>query len=68
VGIMALCGGFQGWLFKKTMVYERWMLLVAGVLLVYPKTLFDVLGFGLVAVVLATQFLVKRPEFPRAAA
>jgi TRAP transporter 4TM/12TM fusion protein len=68
VGIMALCGGFQGWLFRKTMVYERWMLLVAGVLLVYPKTLFDVLGFGLVAVVLATQFLVKRPELPRAAA
>jgi TRAP transporter 4TM/12TM fusion protein len=68
VGIMALCGGFQGWLFKKTTVYERWMLLVAGVLLVYPKTLFDVVGFALVAIVLATQFLVKRREFPRAAA
>jgi TRAP transporter 4TM/12TM fusion protein len=68
VGIMALCGGFQGWLFKKTTVYERWMLLVAGVLLVYPKTLFDVAGFALVAVVLATQFLVKRQEVPRAAA
>jgi TRAP transporter 4TM/12TM fusion protein len=68
VGIMALCGGFQGWLFKKTTVYERWMLLVAGVLLVYPKTLFDAVGFGLVAVVLATQFLVKRQETPRARA
>jgi TRAP transporter 4TM/12TM fusion protein len=68
VGIMALCGGFQGWLFKKTTVYERWMLLVAGVLLVYPKPLFDVAGFALVAVVLATQFLVKRQEVPRAAA
>jgi TRAP transporter 4TM/12TM fusion protein len=68
VGIMALCGGFQGWLFKKTTMYERWMLLVAGVLLVYPKTLFDVAGFALVAVVLATQFLVKRQEVPRAAA
>ena len=68
VGIMALCGGFQGWLFKKTTVYERWMLLVAGVLLVYPKTLFDLAGFALVAVVLATQFLVKRQEVPRAAA
>jgi TRAP-type uncharacterized transport system fused permease subunit len=68
VGIMALCGGFQGWLFKKTTVYERWMLLVAGVLLVYPKTLFDVVGFGLVTVVLATQFLVKRQEPPRARA
>jgi TRAP transporter 4TM/12TM fusion protein len=67
VGIMALCGGFQGWLFKKTTWYERLMLLVAGVLLVYPKTLFDIVGFGLVAIVLATQFMVKREEFPRAA-
>ena len=59
VGIMALCGGFQGWLFRKTTVYERWMLIVAGVLLVYPKTLFDAVGFTLVAAVLATQWLRK---------
>jgi len=57
VGIMALCGGFQGWLFRKTTLVERGMLFVAGVLLVYPKTLFDLAGFGLVAVVLASQWL-----------
>jgi TRAP transporter 4TM/12TM fusion protein len=68
VGIMALCGAFQGWLFKKTTWYERLMLLVAGVLLVYPKPLFDAVGLGLVAIVLVTQFMVKRKEFPSAAA
>src|SRR5687768_3289736 len=68
VGIMALCGGFQGWLFKKTTTYERLMLLVAGVLLVYPKTLFDAVGFGLVAAVLISQFVVKRKERPPATA
>jgi len=57
---MALCGAFQGWLFRKTTAYERLMLLIAGVLLVYPKTLFDVAGFILVAVVLASQWL-RRP-------
>jgi TRAP-type uncharacterized transport system fused permease subunit len=61
VGIMALCGAFQGWLFRKTTSHERWMLFVAGVLLVYPKTLFDVAGFGLVAVVLALQWF-RRPS------
>ncbi len=61
VGIMALCGGFQGWLFRKTASYERWMLIVAGVMLVYPKTLFDVVGFGLVALVLLLQWL-HRPS------
>ena len=59
VGIMALAGGFQGWLFHRTTLYERITLLVAGVLLVYPKTLFDLIGFGLVAIVLATQWFRK---------
>jgi TRAP transporter 4TM/12TM fusion protein len=59
VGIMALCGAFQGWLFKRTPAYERSMLLIAGVLLVYPKTLFDAVGFTLVVVVLASQWLRK---------
>ena len=59
VGIMALCGAFQGWLFKKTPWYERLMLLVAGVLLVYPKTLFDAIGFVLVAMVLVGQWFRK---------
>ena len=68
IGILALCGAFQGWLFKKTTPYERIMLLVAGVLLVYPKTLFDVVGFALVAIVLVTQFKVKRAEPARARA
>ncbi len=57
VGIMALSGAFQGWLFSRTPWPERLMLGVAGVLLVYPKTLFDIIGFVLVAVVLASQWL-----------
>ncbi|HEX2200103.1 MAG TPA: TRAP transporter fused permease subunit [Burkholderiales bacterium] len=63
VGIMALAGAFQGYLFKRSPAWERLMLLVAGVALVYPKTLFDVLGFGLVAVVLFTQWF-RKPSTP----
>ena len=63
VGILALCGAFQGWLFKKTPRYERLMLLVAGVLLVYPKTLFDAIGFVLVAMVLVSHWF-RKPSTP----
>src|SRR5687767_9070920 len=63
VGILALAGAFQGWLFKRTPLYERLMLLVAGVLLVYPKTLFDAIGFVLVAMVLMGQWL-RKPSTP----
>jgi len=59
VGILALCGAFQGWLFRKTASYERWMLFVAGVLLVYPKTWSNVAGFALVAIVLGLQWFLK---------
>jgi TRAP-type uncharacterized transport system fused permease subunit len=59
VGILALAGGFQGWLFKQTSVWERWMLIVAGVMLVYPSKLFDVVGFGVVALVLFMQWFRK---------
>ena len=61
VGIIAIAGGFQGWLWKRCPVWERVLLIVAGFLLVYPKTLFDVVGFALVAVVIATQWL-RKPE------
>src|SRR5262245_28715132 len=60
VGIMALAGSFQGWLFKKTPLYERVLLGIAGVLLVYPKTLFDIVGFVMVAAVLLSQYLRRK--------
>jgi TRAP-type uncharacterized transport system fused permease subunit len=64
VGIMALAGAFQGWLFRQTTLYERLMLLVAGVLLVYPSTLFDAIGFALVGLVLLSQWLRGRAPRP----
>jgi TRAP transporter 4TM/12TM fusion protein len=61
VGIVAIAGGFQGWLWKRCPLWERALLIVAGFLLVYPKTLFDAIGFALVAVVLAAQWF-RKPE------
>ena len=60
VGIAALAGGLQGWLFKRTLLLERWMLIAAGFLLVYPSVTADLVGFVLVALVVAAQ-LLRRP-------
>src|SRR3989454_142280 len=57
VGIVALAGGLQGLVFKRTSLAERIMLSVAGFLLVYPKALFDAVGFALVVLVLVMQWL-----------
>ena len=59
IGIAALAGGMQNWLFKKTTVFERGTLILAGLLLVYPKPLFDYIGIALFALVIATQRLRK---------
>src|SRR3990170_2205038 len=55
IGIVSLAGGVQGWLFKKTVLAERVLLVAAGLFLVYPKPMFDAVGIGLVAVVGAMQ-------------
>jgi TRAP transporter 4TM/12TM fusion protein len=57
IGILALAGSFQGWLFKRSPAYERVMLLVAGFALVYPGTGSHSLGLTLVALVLVSQWL-----------
>ena len=59
IGIAALAGGMQNWLFKKTTPFERYTLILAGLLLVYPKPLFDYIGIALFALVMAVQKLRK---------
>jgi TRAP-type uncharacterized transport system fused permease subunit len=37
LGIVALACGTQGWALVKTTVWERWLLILAGLLLVFPS-------------------------------
>ena len=64
VGIAALAGGVENWFLKKTNFYERIMLLVAGLALVYPEPLYDIVGFALIALVIISQKLRKGEEHP----
>ena len=59
-GIVALAGGFQGWMFLRTTAIERTMLLISGFALVYPGTMADMLGFGLLIAVVTMQQLRMR--------
>ena len=55
IGIAALAAGVQGWLFKQTTRLERWLLILAGLALVYPKPLFDYIGIALFVAVIVLQ-------------
>ena len=59
IGIMALAGGFQGWLFRRK-TRSSGDARGRGRALVYPQTLFDAIGFALVAIVLVLQY-PRRP-------
>jgi len=60
-GIAALAGGMQGWVFRKTTGLERWLLIVAGLFLVYPRAAFDYIGLALLIAVIVMQNL-RRAE------
>lgn len=62
IGILALAGGVENWFLKKTTLYERLMLLGAGLLLVYPIAFYDAIGLGLMALVVFLQKL-RRDEY-----
>ena len=65
IGIAALAGGVQDWLFRRCVLYERVMMIAAGLLLVYPAPITDWIGLGLMALVVVSQKL--RPTAPVAA-
>jgi TRAP transporter 4TM/12TM fusion protein len=60
-GIVALAGGFQGWLLKRTLLPERLMLIAAGFLLVYPASASDLIGFALLVLVVVSQW-IRKPD------
>jgi TRAP-type uncharacterized transport system fused permease subunit len=63
IGILALAGGVENWFLKRTTFYERIMLIIAGLMLVYPKPLFDLIGLGLMAIVIVSQKLRKVEDY-----
>ena len=63
VGIAALAAGTQKWLTRACSQWERWVLIVSGLLLVYPAPAADLIGIGGVALV----FVVQRMRRPVAA-
>ena len=64
IGIAALAGAMQNWMFKRTTWLERWLLVAAGLALVYPKALLDYIGVALLAVVVVSQMMRKTVARP----
>ena len=62
IGIASLAGGVENWFLKRTNFYERIMLILGGLALVYPEPLYDIIGFSLIVLVIISQKLRKGEE------
>ncbi|MCX8192171.1 MAG: TRAP transporter permease, partial [Nitrososphaerales archaeon] len=58
-GVVALAGGLQGYFLRKTYIYERIPLVVAGIMLINPEPLTDMIGIGIFLIILLLQKLKR---------
>ena len=67
LALVAFAAAAEGWLLEKTLAIERTLLLVAGLLFVYPRPMFDAAGFALLGLAVASQLVRRRrrTEMPR---
>jgi TRAP transporter 4TM/12TM fusion protein len=62
VGIFALAAGMDGWMFKRAKSYERVILILSGLALIYPTLLFDFIGLGLLGIAIFTQKVLRKND------
>ena len=63
IGIVGIAAGASGWLFRRTALWERAIMIVGGLLLVYSSVIFDIIGLCLIALV----FVYQRTAMKRVA-
>jgi TRAP transporter 4TM/12TM fusion protein len=62
--IAALAAGLQGWLLRATNMFERALLITAGLLVIAPINSLDLLGLGMMALALVLQLARSRVPAP----
>jgi TRAP transporter 4TM/12TM fusion protein len=60
IGIMLFAAGLHGYLLGPSTLWQNVLLVIAGLLLIDPGLMTDVIGAGLAAVVLGVQFAARR--------
>ncbi len=63
VGVFGIAAGASSWMFRRMSIWERAVMIVGGLLLVYSSVLYDVIGFALIGFVVVWQKMtLKRAE------
>ena len=62
IGIFGVSSGLEGYMLRSAAWWERLMAVAGGLLLIYPGLVTDLVGFGLVGLVLVIQILEIRRD------
>jgi TRAP transporter 4TM/12TM fusion protein len=60
VGVYFLSAGTIGWYFKKSNIFERFIFILIGLLLIHPQEASDLLGIGLAVLITIFEIYNKR--------
>jgi TRAP-type uncharacterized transport system fused permease subunit len=61
-GMIAIGAGMIGYWYRRLYVIERFLLVAAGLMLIYPEGMTDTIGLISFGILLAIQFFVKRED------
>ncbi len=56
LGVLILCAGLEGYMRKKIPLIMRGVLIIGGLLLMYPEKISDYIGLGVFALLMAQQY------------
>ena len=62
VGMFAVSASLQGYFLHHMPWYQRILSAVGGLLLIYPGLVTDLIGLGIIAVVLALQLMIRKQQ------
>jgi len=62
IGMFGVASGLEGFMFRRASWWERLLSVTGGLLLIYPGLVTDLIGLGLVVLVVAIQLLEKRHD------
>ena len=60
IGIFGVSSGIRGYAFRNMTVIERILIIIGGLLLIYPETITDVIGFLTVASIIGIQLKTQK--------
>ena len=62
IGIFGVSAGLEGYIFTKAPIWQRVLLIAGGLSLIYPGALTDIIGIGVIALMLVVQVLLRNKE------